>query len=64
MIILEKLKQGFKAVVKWIVRGAIYIWFKVVYRVQINGLENIPKEGPLIILWKSPQLYRSTFDGQ
>ncbi len=48
MIILEKLKQGFKAVVKWIVRGAIYIWFKVVYRVQINGLENIPKEGPLI----------------
>ena len=45
---MEKLKQGIKSVIKWIVRGALYIFFKVIYRVDIKGLENIPKEGPLI----------------
>ena len=45
---MEKFKQGIKSVIKWIVRGALYIFFKVVYRVDIKGLENIPKEGPLI----------------
>ena len=42
------MKKAFKGVVKWIVRGAIYIWCKIYYRAEINGLENIPKEGPLI----------------
>lgn len=42
------MKKAFKEVIKWIVRGALYLWFKVVYRVKIDGLENIPKEGPLI----------------
>ena len=42
------MKKAFKEVVKWIVRGAIYIWCKIYYRAEINGLENIPKEGPLI----------------
>ena len=37
-----------KAIIKWIVRGAIYIWCKIYYRAEIKGLENIPKEGPLI----------------
>ena len=45
---MEKFKQGIKSVIKWIVRGALYIFFKVVYRVDIKGLENVPKEGPLI----------------
>ena len=42
------MKKAFKEVIKWIVRGAIYIWCKIYYRVEIIGLENIPKEGPLI----------------
>lgn len=42
------MKKMFKEFIKWIVRGAIYIWCKIYYRAQINGLENIPKEGPLI----------------
>lgn len=33
---------------KGIVRGAIYIWCKIYYRAEVRGLENIPKEGPLI----------------
>ena len=42
------MKKIIKEIIKWIVRGAIYIWFKLVYRIKIIGLENIPKEGPLI----------------
>lgn len=42
------MKNMFKEIVKWIVRGALYLWFKIVYQVEINGLENIPKEGPII----------------
>lgn len=42
------MKNAFKEVIKWIVRGAIYIWVKIYYRAEIIGLENVPKEGPLI----------------
>lgn len=42
------MKKFFKNIIKSIVRGAIYIWCKVYYRAEIIGLENIPKEGPLI----------------
>lgn len=42
------MKKFFKGIVKWIVRGAIYIWCKIYYRMKIVGLENIPKDGPLI----------------
>ena len=42
------MKKAFKEVIKWIGRGAIYIWCKIYYRAEIKGLENIPKEGPLI----------------
>ena len=42
------MKKIFKGIVKFIVRGAIYIWCKIYYRAKIVGLENIPKEGPLI----------------
>lgn len=42
------MKKIFKGIVKWIVRGAIYIWCKIYYRAEIKGLENVPKEGALI----------------
>ena len=37
-----------KKIIKWIVKKAIYLWCKIYYRVEIRGLENIPKEEPLI----------------
>ena len=45
---MNKIKSGFKEVVKFIVRGALYIWFKLVYHLDINGLDNVPKTGPII----------------
>lgn len=42
------MKQIIKNIIKWIVRGAIYLWCKVYYRAEIIGLENIPKEGAAI----------------
>ena len=42
------MKKVFKSIVKFIVRGALYIWFKIVYSAKIEGLENIPKDEPLI----------------
>ena len=37
-----------KKIFKKIVKGAIYLWCKIYYRVEIKGLENIPKDEPLI----------------
>ena len=45
-----KIKKIFKSIVKWVVRGAIYIWCKIYYRAKIIGLENIPKNEPLIFV--------------
>ena len=42
------MKKTIRRIIKWIVRGAIYIWCKIYYRTEIIGLENIPKEGPVI----------------
>ena len=42
------MKKILRNIIKNIVRGAIYIWCKVYYRAEIIGLENIPKEEPLI----------------
>lgn len=42
------MKKFFKRIVKFIVRGAIYIWCKIYYRAEIKGLENVPKEGAVI----------------
>ena len=42
------MKKTIKRIITWIVRGAIYIWCKIYYRAEIIGLENIPKEGPVI----------------
>ena len=45
---MEKVKKISKGIIKWIVRGALYIWFKIFYGAKIEGLENVPKEGPVI----------------
>ncbi|MBR3255047.1 MAG: 1-acyl-sn-glycerol-3-phosphate acyltransferase [Clostridia bacterium] len=42
------MKKFFKGISKFIVKGAIYIWCKIYYRAKIVGLENVPKEGPII----------------
>lgn len=42
------MKKIGKATIKWMVRGAIYLWCKIYYRAEIIGLENIPKEGAVI----------------
>lgn len=43
-----KVKETIKAIIKWMVRGAIYLWCKIYYRAEIIGLENVPKEGAVI----------------
>lgn len=45
---MKKIKITLKKVLKWIVRGAIYIWCKIYYKADIIGLENIPKNGAVI----------------
>lgn len=42
------MKEAIRNIIKVIVRGAIYLWCKVYYKAEIIGLENIPKDGPLI----------------
>lgn len=44
------MKKILKGIIKWIVRGAIYIWFKIYNRLEIIGLDNIPKDEPLIFV--------------
>ena len=43
------MKEFFKKITRCIVKGAIYVYCKVVYRAEVIGKENIPKEGPIII---------------
>ncbi len=43
------MKEFFKKVGRKIVITAIYTYSKIVYRVKVVGVENIPKEGPIII---------------
>ena len=38
------MKKFFKEIVKFIVRGALFIWFKIVYQAEIKGTENVPKK--------------------
>ena len=42
------MKNFFRKVVRIIVRGAIFIYCKIVYRLKIMGIENIPKKGAVI----------------
>lgn len=43
------MKSFFKTIARGIVKGAIYMYCKVVYRMKVVGKENIPKEGQVII---------------
>ena len=43
------MKNFLKSIARGIVKGAIYAYCKIVYRMKIVGKENIPKEGQLII---------------
>ena len=43
------MKNVLKTIERGIVKGAIWIYCKVVYRFKLVGKENIPKEGPVII---------------
>lgn len=43
------MKEFFKAIGRGIVRGGIKFYCKILYRYQVVGKENIPKEGPIII---------------
>ena len=43
------MKEFLKKIVRAIVKGAIYIYCKIVFRLKVVGKENIPKEGPLIL---------------
>ena len=45
----DRMKEFFKKIGRGIVKGAIYAYCKIVYRMKIIGKENIPKEGPVII---------------
>lgn len=42
------MKEFIKKIIRVIVRTAIFIFCKIVYRAEIIGKENVPKEGPLI----------------
>lgn len=42
------MKRIMKDIIKWIVRGAMYLWCKIYFKAEIIGLENIPKEGAVI----------------
>ena len=42
------MKKVLKEMIKWVVRGALYIWFKIFYQTEIRGLENVPKDGAVI----------------
>lgn len=45
----EKQKMSFgKKILRIIVKGTIFTYCKILYRVKIIGTENIPKEGPVI----------------
>ena len=43
------MKNILKAIGRKIVKGAIWIYCKIVYRFEVIGKDNIPKEGPIII---------------
>ena len=43
------MKEFFKKIARGIVKGAIYIYCKIVYRFKVVGKENIPKKGQVII---------------
>ena len=45
---MSKIKEWTRKIIRSIVKGALFAWFKINNRVKIIGTENIPKEGALI----------------
>jgi len=43
------MKEVVKKILRAIVKGALYIYCKIVYRMKVIGTDNIPKEGPIIV---------------
>lgn len=43
------MKEFFKKIIRGIVKGAMYSYCKLVYRMKVIGKENIPKDGQVII---------------
>ncbi len=43
------MKEIVRSTLREIVKGALYLYCKIVYRMKIIGRENIPKEGPIIV---------------
>lgn len=43
------MKEFFRTILQGIVKGAIYAYCKIVYRMEVIGKENIPQEEPIII---------------
>lgn len=42
------MKKIIKLIAQFVVRGSMYIFFKIVYKAEIRGLENIPKDEPVL----------------
>lgn len=42
------MKDAIKSILKGIIKGVAYVYCKIVYRFEVIGAENIPKEGALI----------------
>ena len=42
------MKRGYYKVKRYIIRFLIFVYLKIVYRIQIIGLDNVPKKGPVI----------------
>lgn len=42
------MKKIIKSIMKCIAKGIVYLGFKIYYKLEIKGLENIPKEGSVI----------------
>ncbi len=59
------MKEFFKKIARIIVKTAIYVYCKIVYRAKIIGKENIPKDGPVLVCgnhrsYLDPPLIEST----
>ena len=59
------MKEFFKKIARVIVKSAIYGYCKIVYRAEIIGKENIPKDGPVLVCgnhrsYLDPPLIEST----
>ena len=42
------MKQTYYKIKRYIIRFLIFVYLKIVYRIQIDGIQNIPSNGPVI----------------